>query len=103
MGARGTRFTGDSTTGTLGRAGRTQQHGRSFMMRNAVKASGASIFTLATLVSAVGLVGFGGCVNRDEPPFNPREMGRNARIASRERIIKPKPEIPTTMQARPST
>ena len=73
-------------------------------MRKAVTASGAStIFSLATLVGAVGLAGISGCVKRDEPPFNPREMGRNARIASRERIIRPSATLPTTMQARPSS
>src|SRR4051794_31023993 len=76
------------------------------MMRKAVKAKGASttIFSLATLVGAVGLANItGGCVKRDEPPFNPREMGRNTRIASRERIIRPNPSIPTTLESRPST
>ena len=72
------------------------------MNRNAVKASaGATLFSLATLVGAVGLAG--GCHRYNEPPFNPREMGRNSRLASKERVIREKEPIPTTMQARPST
>jgi outer membrane protein len=72
------------------------------MNRKAVKASaGATLFSLATLVGAVGLVG--GCDRYNEPPFNPREMGRNTRLASKERVIREKEPIPTTMQARPST
>src|SRR5688500_12577714 len=72
------------------------------MTRGAVQASaGATLFSLATLVSAVGLVG--GCDRYNEPPFNPREMGRNTRLASKERVIRDKEPIPTTMQSRPST
>ena len=42
------------------------------MNRKAVKASaGATLFSLATLVGAVGLAG--GCHRYNEPPFNPRE------------------------------
>ena len=70
------------------------------MNRKAVKASaGATLFSLATLVSAVGLVA-GGCDRYNEPPFNPREMGRNTRLASKERVIRDKEPIPTTMQSR---
>jgi outer membrane protein len=62
------------------------------MMRKAVTASGATIISLVA-----------GCHTYDEPPFNPREMGKNARVSSRDRIIKEKERIPTTMQSRPST
>lgn len=63
------------------------------MNRKAAAASGASI--LALIVS--------GCHSYDEPPFNPREMTHDSRLAARERVMREKPEIPTTMQARPST
>ena len=63
-------------------------------MRKAVKASllARPSFSLATLVGAVALAG--GCHTYDEPPFNPREMGRNSRLASQERIIREKEPIP---------
>lgn len=65
------------------------------MMRKPVAASGASILALAAAA--------GGCHDSNEPPFNPREMGRNARISSQERIIREKPPIPTELEQRPST
>ena len=63
------------------------------MMRKAVAASGASILALVA----------GGCHKYDEPPFNPREMGRSARLSARERIIREKPPIPTQLEPRPAT
>ncbi len=62
-------------------------------MRKAVTASSATILTLVAW----------GCKHADEPPFNPREMGSNSRLASRDRIMRPKEAIPTTMESRPST
>src|SRR5688572_12775924 len=64
------------------------------MMRKAVTATaGISLLSLVTW----------GCHEYYDPPFNPREMGSDARVASRERIIREKAPIPTTMQSRPST
>jgi outer membrane protein len=68
------------------------------MMRKSVAASGASILALA-VAGAAGV----GCHQFDEPPFNPRGMGRTARTAARERIIREKPPIPTKLEPRPST
>jgi outer membrane protein len=65
------------------------------MMRKTVAASGASILAL---VAAAG-----GCHKYDDPPFNPRGLGRNARLSSRERIIREKPPIPTQLEQRPSS
>src|SRR3954454_20864363 len=64
-------------------------------MRNAAAAATGASTILALAVA--------GCFKNDEPPFNPREMGRGMRLASRERIIKEKEPIPTTMESRPST
>ena len=64
------------------------------MMRKAVTATaGISLLSLVTW----------GCHEYYDPPFNPREMGSDTRVASRERIIREKAPIPTTMQSRPST
>lgn len=70
------------------------------MMRKNVAAPRASILAL---VAAGAAVGSGGCHQFDEPPFNPRAMGRNARTASQERMIREKPPIPTQLEPRPST
>ena len=72
------------------------------MMRKAVTAPGASILSLAALAAATAIAG-GGCHRNNEPPFNPREIGRNARVSSQERTIREKPPIPEQLEARPST
>src|SRR5688572_21711422 len=65
------------------------------MRKAAAAASSATIFSMLAL---------GGCLEfEDKPPFNPREFGRGTRLASRERIIREKEPIPTTMESRPST
>jgi outer membrane protein len=61
--------------------------------RKAAVASGALVLAVMSFAPL-------GCHEYDEPPFNPRELGRGTRVAAQERIIREKAPIPTTMQSR---
>ena len=73
------------------------------MKRKAVTAR-ASILSLAAAAGLAGATGGGlGCHKYDDIPFNPREIGRGARVGSEDRIIREKGPIPEKLEPRPST
>lgn len=72
------------------------------MMGNAAARAKHAI-AMAAGAAVLGLFTAGGCYKFDEPAFNPRELQRNVRLASRERMIREKEAVPTTMEANPST